>query len=327
ISRATLHGHIGGVRAVTFSPGGDLLATASYDFTAQIWDLASGATSIILEHDTPVQDVAFSPDGALLATAAADGTARIWDRATGTTRVILEGHSSRLEGVAFSPDGALLATASYDGTARIWDVTGRRTGRSFRRAVSPMKTLQGHAGGVLGVAFSPDGALLATSSSDGTARIWLVATGTGGAVLRGHNAPVRGVAFSPDGALLATASDDGTTRIWSVATGGARAILRVLPEGGYVALLPEGYKLNADPGDDLWWAIKLCRFAPGELDPYVPGLRRLPADAPIRLGAPLRLRLDLCVTPRLAEIIMPSAAVNFPRLPMKLGLGASLSRV
>jgi hypothetical protein len=28
----------------------------------------------------------------------------------------------------------------------------------------------------------------------------------------------------------------------------------------------------------LWWAIKLCRFTPGELDPYVPGIRRLPAE-------------------------------------------------
>ncbi|HSZ29711.1 MAG TPA: hypothetical protein VK784_08145 [Pseudonocardiaceae bacterium] len=30
-----------------------------------------------------------------------------------------------------------------------------------------------------------------------------------------------------------------------------------------------------------WWAIKLCRFTPGELDPYDPTIRRLPPDAPI----------------------------------------------
>jgi hypothetical protein len=46
-------------------------------------------------------------------------------------------------------------------------------------------------------------------------------------------------------------------------------------------VLDDGYKLEGDPTDDLWWAIKLCRFAPGELEPYVPGLRRLDASEPI----------------------------------------------
>jgi hypothetical protein len=47
-----------------------------------------------------------------------------------------------------------------------------------------------------------------------------------------------------------------------------------------VTLLPDGrYRLEGDRGDTLWWAMKLCRFRPGELDPYVPGLERLPADA------------------------------------------------
>ena len=54
-----------------------------------------------------------------------------------------------------------------------------------------------------------------------------------------------------------------------------------VPGEGYVVLVPDGYKLDGDAGDHLWWATKLCRFAPGELDPYVPGLRRLPAEAPI----------------------------------------------
>lgn len=57
-----------------------------------------------------------------------------------------------------------------------------------------------------------------------------------------------------------------------------------LPDGGYATLLPDGrYKLKGDPGDRLWWAIKLCRFGPGELDDYVAGLRRLPEDAPLSL--------------------------------------------
>ena len=85
------------------------------------------------------------------------------------------------------------------------------------------------------------------------------------------------MAFSPDGTLLATASDDGTARIWDCATGVCLAIFIALPDSGYATIMTDAYKLEGDPGDRLWWAMKLCRFAPGELDPYVPGLRRLPA--------------------------------------------------
>ncbi|MGQ0776205.1 MAG: hypothetical protein ACT4NY_17560 [Pseudonocardiales bacterium] len=60
------------------------------------------------------------------------------------------------------------------------------------------------------------------------------------------------------------------------------AALLPLEEGGYAVLLPDGsYKLVGEAGRSLWWAIKLCRFAPGELDPYDPTIRQLPPEAPI----------------------------------------------
>jgi WD40 repeat protein len=132
------------------------------------------------------------------------------------------------------------------------------------------------------VAFRPVGTLLATASDDGTARLWDPATGQHRTTLTGHTGRVRAVAFSPDGTLLATTSTDGTTRLWDPATGASRATLLALTAGGYAVLLPDGvHKLAGDPDRSLWWAIKLCCFAPGELDPYDPAIRRLPADAPL----------------------------------------------
>src|SRR5215472_3336931 len=69
------------------------------------------------------------------------------------------------------------------------------------------------------LAFSPDGKILATADSDGTARLWNVATERQiGAPIRLSGAQVLDVAFSPDGKVLATADSDGTARLWSVAT-------------------------------------------------------------------------------------------------------------
>jgi dipeptidyl aminopeptidase/acylaminoacyl peptidase len=72
---------------------------------------------------------------------------------------------------------------------------------------------------VLCVAFSPDGKILATADSDGTARLWDVVTRRQIGVIRVGRDRVLGVAFSPDGNLLATAGEGGSARLWDVATG------------------------------------------------------------------------------------------------------------
>jgi WD40 repeat protein len=93
---------------------------------------------------------------------------------------------------------------------RLWDpVTGHPVG-------APLQT--GARNGALGVAFSPNGKLLASADADGTVRLWNPATGqpVGAPIQTGALNGVDAVAFSPNGKLLASADADGTVRLWQI---------------------------------------------------------------------------------------------------------------
>ena len=204
LSRTTPHQQL--VSAVSFSPNGRLLASASWDQTVKITDAATGDVLRILRVDAGrVQAVAFHPDGKQLATGDWDSTVRIWDRQTGKETLTLRGHKSPVYGVAFSPDGTLLASAASNGNLRIWELA---TGRVIQ-------SLTGRSGAVLSNCFSPDGRYLAYAGGDGTVRVWDVESGEEKVVFRGHSASVDSVQFSPDGRRLVSASPlDAVVMVW-----------------------------------------------------------------------------------------------------------------
>jgi WD40 repeat protein len=148
-----------------------------------------------------VTSVAFTPDAkAVLAASGrvstADSTIRMWDIATGKGLRRFVGHKNGVQGFAISPDGKVLASVSQDETARLWDL---KTGKELRQLATGGEPSCG------GVAFSPDGKVLATS--DTTLKLWDPGTGQ---LLHQFEAPVWifCLAFSPDGRTLTSAGSE-----------------------------------------------------------------------------------------------------------------------
>ena len=240
--------HTGGVQSVSFSPDGQVLASASLDGTVRLWQRDGSPITTFEGHAEVVADVRFSPDGQTIASAGYDFTVKLWDL-QGNELQTFQGHSNTIESVSFSPDGQTIASASWDSTVKLWDLQG-----------SELQTLQGHGdsdcGGtfVVSVNFSPDGQTIASTSLDCTVKLWDL-QGNELQTLQGHSHWVLGVNFSPDGQTIASASADGTIKLWDLQGNELQTLQGHSREVRSVSFSPDGQTIVSSSGDNtvkLW---------------------------------------------------------------------------
>ena len=273
----TYHGHSNIVRAVAWNPvGGQVMpngrriASASNDWTVQVWDAVDGGNVFTYRgHAGVVDAVAWAPHGRRIASGSADSTVQVWNAADGGHVFIYRGHASVVNAVAWSPDGTRIASASRDKTVQVWESANGGSIFAYR----------GHSSWVNAVAWSPDGRYIASGSADNTVRVWDAADGGNVFTYRGHTSVVNAVAWSPDGRRIASGSADKTVQVWDAVDGGnvftyrghANDVLAVawnpvwgtgtLP-GGQV--MPDGQRIASGGGNSLVGTVQVWDAVGGD---------------------------------------------------------------
>jgi WD40 repeat protein/basic membrane lipoprotein Med (substrate-binding protein (PBP1-ABC) superfamily)/DNA-binding SARP family transcriptional activator/energy-coupling factor transporter ATP-binding protein EcfA2 len=246
-----LSGHTDGILSVAFDPRGEHLATASQDGTIRLWNISLSREWLSFPTDGYAGRIAFSPDGSLMAAGAGpNGGIHLWDLDTRDEAVIFfgDGHPGGVEAVSFSPDSSQLASVGVDDCLRIWDAESGQLinvkeeleigiihdvvyspdgsllaigGENLSFALLDAATLEKSSGlsgdtVIDGLAFSPDGSQLASTSRLGMVNLWDARTGK---EIQSIGEPAQGVtdvAYNPDGTNLALASLDSTVSIWQL---------------------------------------------------------------------------------------------------------------
>ena len=200
--RATYPGHA----PIAFSPDGRTLATVSdpekpagsWTQSLTLWDIGTGrrVRSLAAPHEG-IASVAFSPDGSVLALGHDGFLISLWEVATGEQHGRFVTRSQQGDDVwalAFASDGRTLAAGTaYADTVTLWSVRRRRWKR----------VLNAHTNAIGALAFAPGDRFLASSSYDGTIRIWNPASGRLLMTLLmlppDGGAPGEWLAYAPDG--------------------------------------------------------------------------------------------------------------------------------
>jgi WD40 repeat protein len=228
---ATLEGHTDDVSSAVFSPDGSFVVTASADWSARLWDAATGFSFLTLARQPGGAFGAdLASDGATVITTSGMATVDSWRVSRGRVVAVGEGVTFERKTGELGPpiprffvpdDGWLTDMDAHTDTGRVLTVATESQVIDVWEVASEtiVRRLTGHEAQVSTVAFSADGARVASGDLGGGVRLWDAASGEQLHVLECHDKWVSSVAFSADGSLLVSAGNMGRACVWDVEAG------------------------------------------------------------------------------------------------------------
>jgi WD40 repeat protein len=150
------------IYSLVIHPDQNTIVTGHGDGIIRVWDLAAGAVVRELPRQARrVEGLAFAPGGKLLASSGPAAAVQLWTTESWEPASAFETTGAPW-GVVFTPDGERLLTSTSTGMLEAFDV---RTGERKASIVAHQRLIPG-------LAISPDGAIIATGSEDGSLRLW-----------------------------------------------------------------------------------------------------------------------------------------------------------
>jgi WD40 repeat protein len=200
----------------SFSPDQKWVLTADTDFRVALHEAKTGKQMKNLgQLKNPINRAAFSPSGEFAAAVGGrqESELAIWDLLDATHQINLRGPQATLNDLQFSPDGQSMAAASGDGAVIVWDTTGWKW--KVRRGAWIASN-----GGVMSLAFFPDGQQLAAAAPLEHQITFLdILTGKiTGQIDTGKQSLFQCIAFSPDGRVLAVSNGGAQIQFWDPST-------------------------------------------------------------------------------------------------------------
>ncbi|MBN1608512.1 MAG: TIR domain-containing protein [Polyangiaceae bacterium] len=229
LCRQVFTGHImSTVDLIEYSPNGERLLTHGGDHAAKVWESRSGKRLVALKPTSGyLVDACFLSDDGVV-TVDEQGHLETWKIPSGKRMDAADSGVLDITRIACAPGGGTLALGDKAGHVWLKETKGQATRLSYV-----------HQGPIRDLAFSGDGAVLATAAADDTVVVWWTSSR---AVIRmlTHPSFVKAVKLSRDGGRLFTSADDGKARVWNLLQPGEPREIRVEPPARSIALSPQG---------------------------------------------------------------------------------------